>query len=219
MAAFLGGSVLARGFGFLLAWIGCVFVSILVHEFGHVLIGRLFGAEGHIILYSFGGLAVGSNALSNRWQRIAVSFAGPLAGFLLLAVVLLAAKDRIEFDPWPYFAGLPQRPLMSAAIRFLIWINLVWGILNLLPIWPLDGGQISKDFLGWVSRENGMKMAYGISILLAGLLAVHELYPDFLSFVPAGGSMYNALLFASLAFNSYQALQYENQRKPWESEY
>ncbi|MGE3809434.1 MAG: peptidase, partial [Gemmataceae bacterium] len=43
------------GFEFLLAWIGCVFVSILIHELGHVGMGMVFGTRGHILLYSFGG--------------------------------------------------------------------------------------------------------------------------------------------------------------------
>ena len=81
----------------LLLWVGCVFVSILVHEFGHVLVGRLFGSHGYIVLYSMGGLAVGSNHLDRRWQRIAVSFAGPFAEFLLLGVflALVFSRDRI----------------------------------------------------------------------------------------------------------------------------
>ena len=48
------------GFRLLLVWVACVFVSILLHEFGHVLMGRLFGSRGqYIVLYSFGGLAIG----------------------------------------------------------------------------------------------------------------------------------------------------------------
>src|SRR6185436_3070814 len=70
----------------LIIWIVCVFVSILVHELGHVLAGRLFGSEGHIVLYGMGGLAIGSSALERRWQRIVVYAAGPAAGFLLLGL-------------------------------------------------------------------------------------------------------------------------------------
>src|SRR5262249_20408150 len=139
MALFLGWPVSRNGLQFLLVWVGCVFASILVHEFGHVLVGRIFGTQGHIVLFGFGGLAIGSNALSNRWQRIAVTFAGPAAGFLLLAVVLFLAWDGVYFlwdetehDPWPHFIGLPNLSMLAnAAIRYLIWINLMWGILNL----------------------------------------------------------------------------------------
>ena len=64
-----------------------MFVSILIHEFGHVWMGQAFGSRGHIVLYGFGGLAIGSNRLDSRWQRIAVSFAGPLAGFAFLGIL------------------------------------------------------------------------------------------------------------------------------------
>ena len=61
VACLLGGPWLEGrwGAGYLLLWVACVFVSILVHELGHVLAGRAFGARGHILLYSFGGLAIG----------------------------------------------------------------------------------------------------------------------------------------------------------------
>src|SRR5215468_11609191 len=64
-------------FTHLLAWVVIVFVSILVHELGHVLMGRYFGSSGHIILMGLGGLAVGSSDLPLRRQRIAVYLAGP----------------------------------------------------------------------------------------------------------------------------------------------
>src|SRR5262249_19430237 len=76
------------GFFYLGLWLAVMFVSILVHELGHVFAGQAFGSNGHIVLYSFGGLAIGSADASERWQRIFVMFAGPLAGFLLLAVVV-----------------------------------------------------------------------------------------------------------------------------------
>src|SRR6516162_1607753 len=89
VAAFLGWPAVdqAGGLRFLAIWIVCVFISILLHEFGHVFVGRLFGSAGHIVLYGLGGLAIGSNNLSNRWQRIAVSFAGPAAQLLLFGLV------------------------------------------------------------------------------------------------------------------------------------
>jgi Zn-dependent protease len=224
MSVLLGWPIFtAMGFQYLFVWVVCVFVSVLVHEFGHVLVGRYYGAHGHILLYSFGGLAIGSSALSNRWKRIAVSFAGPVAGFLLLAAVLVLVRDGIYFQwdvtPWPLFSGLPNlAPIANAAVGFLIWINLAWGLLNLLPIWPLDGGQISKDFLEWISPESGVKAAYVISIVVAGFLALNAIAAQgngpIISWLPGG--WWTAILFGSLAFNSFQALQAERSRPPWE---
>ena len=89
MSAVLGWSRVQSGVPFLLIWMACVLVSILVHEFGHVMMGRLFGSDGHIVLYSFGGLAVGSIQIPNWWKRVLVSLAGPMAGFLLWGMLIL----------------------------------------------------------------------------------------------------------------------------------
>lgn len=217
----------------LLLWVACFFVSILVHEFGHVIMGRAYGHYGHIVLYGFGGLAIGSSGMSNRWQRVAVSFAGPAAGFLFLAVLaLLLAVISPNLLAWHvsgqlrmFGISMPRpplpdiAPLLNSAIAFLVGINFFWGVLNLLPIWPLDGGHISRDVLGWVNPERGTTIAAGISFLLASLLAVHFLLSahgrPILPFVPVGGLL-NAILFALLAIESFQLLQRADfDRPPW----
>src|SRR5579872_1495033 len=51
-SAVLGWNEFSRpggGVGYLALWVGCVFVSVLLHEFGHVFMGRLFGADAHIV--------------------------------------------------------------------------------------------------------------------------------------------------------------------------
>ncbi|HLJ93983.1 MAG TPA: site-2 protease family protein [Gemmataceae bacterium] len=216
----MGWNALEDGFGFLLVWVFCVFVSVLVHEMGHVFMGRLFGSHGHIVLYSFGGLAIGSSALRNRWQRIAVYFAGPLAGFLLFGLVWWAAR-QVDLRM--------MSPLVTSAVFDLVVINLFWGFLNLLPIWPLDGGQISRDVCEWLTPANGIRVAMGISLVVAGLLAFIALINTYSTEPPAiierlpyldflhGG--YMILLFACLAFNSYQVLQVEGRRKPSDHEW
>jgi len=220
MSALLGWNLADRNLGYLALWIVCVFVSILIHEFGHVLMGRCFGMPGYIVLYSFGGLAVGSNRLPRHWQRILVSLAGPAAGFLLFGLI------------WVLFRFVLDRSMLTENLiityLFLKWINLAWGFLNLLPIWPLDGGQVSRDLLDWWLWRRGVCIALGISIIVAGLLAANALYLatghklpeplDSIPFISGMGGMWNALLFGSLAFNSFQALQVELQHKPWERE-
>src|SRR5579884_3244006 len=154
------------GVGFVLAWVACVFVSVLLHEFGHVWMGRLFGSHGHIVLYSFGGLAVGSNALARRWQRILVLLAGPLIQLVLfLALVCLVI--------WV----LPSHPKgenhpADVIVSLLLEINLIWPILNLLPIWPLDGGQITREVLQAIMPARGTAFSLGISMVVSGLLAI-----------------------------------------------
>jgi Zn-dependent protease len=199
-----------QGVSFVLAWVACVFVSILFHEFGHIWMGRLFGSHGYIVLYSFGGLAIGSKRLYARWQRILVSFAGPLAQFLLLGAVL-----ALLFFLAPY-VPLGWGPHVERIAEFLVWINLFWALLNLLPIWPLDGGQIARELCQAVMPERGTLFSLGISMVVSGLLAVHILMASqgrpLLPYVPAFG-MLTALFFAMFCISSFLALQAENARR------
>lgn len=218
MSVFLGAPLLEEGlagFPYLLVWIACVFISILVHEFGHVLAGRAFGTQGHIVLYSFGGLAIGSSNLSNRWQRVAVYLAGPGAGFVLLACVLPVylighAQPEVRRD-WPH--------LFWVAISSLWYINLYWGILNLMPVYPLDGGQVSRDTFDWLMPGGqGLRVAFGLSMGIAILLAVLAL---------VFSQMFTAIMFGLLAVYSFQMFQQQtarggghssDDRAPWEQD-
>ncbi len=210
ISAILGYWSLDLGIEYLLIWIGCVFVSILIHEMGHVCMGLVFGAQSHIVLYSLGGLAIGSNNIPGRWRRIAVSFAGPLAQFLLYGLIIWLIPRVLDLGQ----AG----PLTGFALRALIGINLLWPLLNLLPIWPLDGGRISRELLDWLMPSNGIRFSLGLSFLVAAIMAVNELTSanghPLLPYVPTSGSMYNAMFFAMFAVSSFQSMQLESQ-KPW----
>ncbi len=149
----------------LVAWVLAVFFSILLHEMGHVLMGNYFGTTGFIILHGFGGLAIGSNHLSNRWKRIAVSLAGP--GIQLVLYFLIIGLLSTNLLPKPE-TELTRK--FNEFLSLLLYINFYWPFLNLLPVFPLDGGQALKDFLGGLLR-NGDKIAYIISSLFA-ILAV-----------------------------------------------
>jgi Zn-dependent protease len=236
MAAVTGWGFLHAGFEYLFAWIACVFVSVLIHELGHVYMGRLFGSHGHIILYGFGGLAVGSSALRSRAQRIAVSFAGPLAGFVYLGLVILAVR-ALRPDEFPVMMEVTKwrlglqvdEMLMPGRISLtqhifasLFFINLFWGLMNLLPIWPLDGGQISRDFFGGLDRRNGEQIALGISVVVSGLIALQgvsiAMGGPALPFLRNLDGVYLALMFGLLAVASFQALQ-QAQHRPWRTEW
>ena len=204
MAAMLGYS---PELSELLIWILAVFVSVLIHELGHVVAGRLCGIHGNIVLYCFGGLAVPASSFHKRWQHVGMCFAGPLAGFILAG---LAVLGNFILPP----SGSPYVRLF---LGFLEEIGIFWGILNLLPIWPLDGGQISRDLFDWLVPDGGVRIALGISLVISGVLAacaiaklLHQPIPSWLSF---GDSGFSALLFGSLAFGSFAALQAEEQRR------
>ncbi|GAB4250677.1 MAG: hypothetical protein OHK005_17650 [Candidatus Methylacidiphilales bacterium] len=139
--ALLGGGLWARTLEDwigVLIWTAVAFVSILVHELGHAWVGRRFGARPAIALHALGGVTVLPGAGFTRAQNIAVSAAGPAAGFLLAA--LCAGIFFFGGAAWPEVV----RRLLSIGI----FLNVFWTIFNLLPIQPMDGGQIIRDILG-----------------------------------------------------------------------
>lgn len=175
---------------YLPVWVICVFVSILIHELGHVLAGKLFGSQGHILLYSFGGLAIGSGRLPERWQRIAVSLAGPAAQFLL--AFLLA----IPYVGYAAARGPDGIEFLDYLFGILFGINIFWAVLNLMPIWPLDGGQVSREIFQALMPADGLRISLIVSLVFAVLLAVAGL---------ALGP-FTVILFGMLAFASWQLL-------------
>jgi len=224
VSALFGSNLLRMGEGvqglaYVILWVACVFVSILVHEFGHVLVGRLFGSNGYIVLYGMGGLAVGSSDLRNRWKRIAVFLAGPMAGFVLLALAWFG---------WIKSGSLSTSLALRAILLFLIEINLFWGLMNLLPIWPLDGGRVSHEICAWFSPSKGTRAALVISIVTAGVIALNALslqlgeHPlplmEYVPFLGSFGGYWTAIFFGYLTFMSYQALMVERPRRPWEQD-
>jgi Zn-dependent protease len=223
LTAVLGWGAYAQppfGLGFVLLWVACVFLSVLIHELGHVLAGRAFGSSGYIVLYSFGGLAVGSSDLPRRWQRIVVYAAGPGAQFLVLGLVWLTG-------PRVFVRLAPAYPLAGAATYLMLWqINLYWPLLNLLPIWPLDGGRISREVLEGAMGQRGVEASLVVSMVVAGAAAADILlWQHKKGFIPylEGMSMYSALFFGLFCLENFQALQYERSRRqrwddrlPWE---
>lgn len=198
-------------FGFLLLWIGCMFLSILVHEFGHILMARIFGRPGHIVLYSFGGLAIGEYELPRSGQRIAVAGAGPAAGLVLYGTVVAAQVFGLPRMPLAWFAENPMLTRMIVVgIEMLVFMNLLWSLLNLIPIFPLDGGQINRELFCIVWPADGFRRALIFSILLAAAGVAYSLMAWFkvregLPYPPID-PLFAAILLGLLAFDNFSML-------------
>jgi stage IV sporulation protein FB len=190
----------------MLLWMGAVFVSILVHELGHALTAQAFGGEPRITLYAFGGLASYQPARHTTLSQILITAAGPAAGFLFAAAVLAAIKisgHEVQFD-WHFRSILPLRyeafesDRINMLISDLLFINIFWGLVNLLPVYPLDGGQIARELLSLVNRDDALRQSLWLSVIAAGVVAVlayARLHDYFI-----------ALFFAYLAYTNYTAL-------------
>jgi Zn-dependent protease len=148
----------------LVVWLAIVLASVLVHELGHALAGIAFGLQPRIDLHGFGGTT--SWAPSGRTspaKRIVISLAGPGMGFVAgLAVMAL----RAAFGRQP--VG-PDGSLADFAYGNLLFVNFGWGILNLLPMLPLDGGNVLTHALDIAMPGRGERPARMVSLIVAAL--------------------------------------------------
>ncbi len=180
----LGGGLNTRGREgviLLLIWTVVVLVSITVHELGHALAGRRYGAQPEIKLHGMGGVAIMHSGHFTRPQSILVSAAGPLASLALGGLVWLI--DR-AYPAHSYYA--------IRMVKDLLWVNFFWTAVNLLPILPLDGGQIVRDLLG--PRRIQISIWLGVvCAVLAAAFAYQVL-----------GQLYLCIMLLILAFLNFQ---------------
>jgi stage IV sporulation protein FB len=198
-----------------LIWTVAVFISILVHEFGHALLIRYYGWRPRITLYGLGGLASYEPTWHRTWPQVAISFAGPAAGFLLAGLVVLGVcltghSVRLNLaHPFPlpiqfdtFVADLFRSANLNELVFDLLFVNIFWGVINLLPIYPLDGGKIAQEVLSHFNPTGGVRQSLMLSIFTAGGMAVVMLAKlhDF----------WLALFFILFAVMNYQALRQYN---------
>ncbi len=219
VSAFFAFRLAELGVHFWLIGIACLLLSLLVHELGHALMFRYYRMDSAILLYSFGGLAIPEARLPLRSQRIIVTLAGPAANFLLFGIVW----GTNYVSPWAL------ESLYTLVIYgILLDVNLYWGLVNLLPVYPLDGGQVSREL--FIKYRPGMGVIYSLrlSLIVAIAFSAYAFACHF-NLVPSSWTVYGirpglfaAILFAILAVNSYQELQNETRRgsfwddrEPW----
>lgn len=196
---------------YVLIWVIVVFVSILVHEMGHALVVRAFGWWPSILLYSFGGLAMYRPTRQVPRKQILISLAGPVAGFLLAGLTVFLARAAGYYvlihigKPYGIMFGLDRARTTGtsdsvlAVILFLLQVNIWWGLINLLPVWPLDGGHVCYELLTGLRVPDALVKALMVSVALAVLIAVYS--------VIRLNDIFLAMMFGYLAYNSFATLQ------------
>ncbi len=185
----------------LFIWIGCLFVSILVHEMGHALTALACGWPPQVYLYGFGGLAVYRPTSGHTTGRsVLISFAGPGAGFVLYGLFYAAAYLLIE-SGWPQTLDRVWQFRLLEFFDDMEFINLYWGLVNLLPVLPLDGGRISEALFRRVRPWDGARLAAMLGVIVGAGVAFY-----FYQHRERYGT-YPAILFALLAFSNIQSLQ------------
>lgn len=160
------------------------FISILVHELGHALTAKHFGRRVEIVLQAFGGYAAysGAGALGRK-QSFLITAAGPGIQIVLGLAALAMVRSGPEMNPQiQYF------------LVVLAGISLIWAVLNLLPILPMDGGRLVENALGPERRKTALMISL-VSGVLVCLLALRM------------GQPILAIFVGMFAFQSFKAMQ------------
>ena len=217
----LGALIFARPntpFLFIVTGVALLFVSILVHEMGHALCGKHYGdRRPGIVLYGMGGLYLAGDVELHRGRQVWMLLCGPLAGFVLGAIA-------VGF----YFAGrrglIPDTAMAEFLITNGILINVLWGLVNLLPIFPLDGGQILREVMRWKYHHTMDTFTYTVSIVTAIIAALGTTATAFLydtGFFPI--ALFTILAYQNYRFRKFELLtggfsEEQAPRQPWEQD-
>jgi stage IV sporulation protein FB len=186
-----------------ITWVVIATVSVLVHELGHAVAFRGYGLAPSITLHGMGGLttaSVGEHGTPpfTPLRSVVTSLAGPFAALFLFGVPAWLAARGLGFEPlsvtrvygydgmWVQatsgFLGGGFRPATSVEVVLsqIVFVNVFWSLLNLIPVLPLDGGNVTSSLIELVAPRNGRRVANVVSIVAAAGFGVWAFRSDFI---------------------------------------
>lgn len=155
-----------------------LFVCVVLHEFGHAITAKYFGVNvPHITLLPIGGVAQLERMPRKPMQEFLIAIAGPAVNFALAAVLLPAALLVVSMSMrtgsmWALISALmrtAQTMSVGGLLLTLAGTNLLLGIFNLLPAFPMDGGRILRSLLALRLRY---VLATRIAVLIGRGMAI-----------------------------------------------
>jgi Zn-dependent protease len=142
------------------------FVSLLGHELAHSVVAQSRGIPVHrITFFLFGGMAQTSTDSRSPGEEFLIAIAGPVMSFLLAGLF---------FFLWFTGAEAGWSPILVQGAAYLVVLNLVLGVFNLLPGFPMDGGRVLRAVIwrttGDVTRATrwAARVGTGMAYLLMG---------------------------------------------------
>jgi len=159
----------SRGIEYALIWIPILFLSVLIHEMAHAAAIALLGfGYSHIVLGGMGGYTANENRRAARpWQGVVISVAGPASSFVLMFLSQWA---------WSSTAIGQTDKMLAVFLPLFALANVWWGIFNLIPVPPLDGGHATRDFFRmFLSERTAFIIAVWIAIVAGGAVSIYGL--------------------------------------------
>ena len=166
---FQGGAAAALGG---IAFLLLLFVCVVLHEFGHILMARYFGIRTpEVVLLPIGGMSRMERIPDKPRQELLVAIAGPAVS-LAIALILIAALGELP-NPIKLWPRDPGRSLLVQ----LAYANLMLLAFNLLPVFPMDGGRVLRALLSSrLGHARGTRIAAAVGQAAAIVLGLTALF-------------------------------------------
>jgi Zn-dependent protease len=154
-------------------WLVVIFACVVVHELAHCFVARARGAQvQEILLFPLGGVSKLQHLPESPRDEFAIAIVGPLTSIglgLTAALVCFAAHQPL----------VPIELVTGSWLVRLVWLNLILGVFNLLPAFPLDGGRVLRSLLERNhDLETATRSAAHVGRVLAVLMMVTGLFVD-----------------------------------------
>ncbi len=166
------------GLGWMVSYVLLLFTCVVLHELGHSFTARRFGVGvPRIMLLPIGGMAEFDSIPKRPRSEILIALAGPAVNFLIVGVLILFVRFPEDWNP-------VQFPLTIAELwRHLVVLNLVMGIFNLVPVFPMDGGRVFRAMLATrlpYLRATFIAVTLGKVLSVLGALTLGLVYQNWL---------------------------------------
>ncbi len=182
----VGGAGLYRGeswieAGMHMLQIGLLFLCVTLHEYGHAMMARQFGIRTiDITLLPIGGLARLERMPRIPWQEFLVAVAGPAVNVVIAIVVaigLFASIPGLRTD----FGNVFPSVMEESVIGWLLGMNVMLVLFNMIPAFPMDGGRVLRSLLAMMLEyRSATRIAARLGLFAAfGMAYIGLSYPDF----------------------------------------
>jgi Zn-dependent protease len=180
------------GIHYALLWIPVLFLSVLIHELAHAAAFGILGfGSSRIVLTGMGGVTYNDSRNIRPWQDVLISLAGPISSFGLMFLGMFLMNTRIGQTDKMLVAFLP---LMVAA-------NFFWGLFNLIPLHPLDGGHATRSFFRmFLNERRAFTVATWVGLIAGAGVVAYAL-------MPPRPSIFLALYVAFFMYMAWQKWQ------------
>lgn len=169
-----------------------LFGSVLMHELGHSWMALRYKLPVHsITLFIFGGISQISEEPKSALSEFWITIIGPIVSFVLAGIFALLTFVVTGFSP------------LLAIVKYLAYINLILGVFNLIPGFPLDGGGVLMSIVWGVThdRHKALVIASGVGSFFAYLFIFYGVLQIF------GGNLLNGLWIAFIGWFLISASQ------------